>query len=163
MFGLSRMQLLGLGAVGGAAAGGVIDMAVGGASFLAGTLIGGGIGAATTLFAANKLVDVKVLQIPMGRRQLVAGPSRNRNLPHVVLGRARLHHALVAGRSHAQRGELDLGGHAQELLAPLEDSKRRAIEKLFGRLRAGRDVGATTARLAEAVAEVFEADEDQRS
>ena len=163
VFGLSRMQLLGLGAVSGAAAGGVIDMAVGGASFLAGTLIGGGIGAATTLFAANKLVDVKVLQVPMGRRKLVAGPSRNRNLPHVVLGRARLHHALVAGRSHAQRGALDLGAHARELLTPLEDARRRGMEKLFGRLRGGRDVGATTARLAEEIAAVFEADEGQRS
>ena len=35
--------MLGLGALGGAAAGGAIDLAVGGASMLLGTLIGGGI------------------------------------------------------------------------------------------------------------------------
>lgn len=159
VFGLTRLQLLGLGAMGGAAAGGAIDIAVGGSSLLAGALIGGGIGAASTLLAAGKLVDVKVLTIPMGKRQLVAGPSRNRNLPHVVLGRARLHHALVAGRSHAQRGSLDLGHQARELLAPLDDGTRRAAEKLFGKLRAGRDVSVTTSALAELLARVFDQDE----
>jgi hypothetical protein len=160
VFGLTRMQLLGLGAVGGAAAGGAIDIAAGGASFLAGTLIGGGLGAASTLLAANRLVDVKVLQIPMGERKLVAGPSRNRNLPHVVLGRARLHHALVAGRAHAQRGALDLDAGARALLAPLDDGTRRSLEKLFGKLRGRRDVGETTRRLGEALAEVFGRDEE---
>jgi len=159
VFGLTRVQLLGLGAVGGAAAGGAIDLAVGGTSLLAGALIGGGIGAVSSLLAANQLVDVKVLSIPMGRRQLVAGPSRNRNLPHVVLGRARLHHALVAGRAHAQRGALDLDAGARELLGALADGRRRAVEKQFGRLRAGRDVADATARLSDLVAGIFGEDE----
>ncbi len=162
VFGLTRLQLLGVGAAGGAAAGGMIDIAVGGASFLAGALIGGGIGAASTLLAATKLVDVKVLTVPMGKRQLVAGPSKNRNLPHVVLGRARLHHALVAGRSHAQRGALELGEQARELLSPLDDGARRAVEKQFGRLRGGRDVSVVTGQLADTIDEVFEGDEAGR-
>jgi hypothetical protein len=160
VFGLTRLQLLGLGAIGGAAAGGAIDIAVGGSSFLAGTLIGGGVGAASTLFAANKLVDVKVLAIPMGKRQLVAGPSRNRNLPHVVLGRARLHHAVVAGRAHAQRGVVDLGEQAREVLDSLSDGDRRALEKRFGKLRSGRDVAESTARLADQIATIFARDDD---
>ncbi|MEZ4389001.1 MAG: DUF3482 domain-containing protein [Candidatus Krumholzibacteriia bacterium] len=162
VFGLTRMQLLGVGAAGGAAAGGMIDLAVGGASFLAGALIGGGLGAASTLLAATKLVDVKVLTVPMGKRKLVAGPSKNRNLPHVVLGRARLHHALVAGRSHAQRGALELGEQARELLAPLDDGARRAVERLFGKLRSGREVSVVTGQLADVVAEVFVDDEAER-
>jgi hypothetical protein len=161
VFGLTRMQLLGLGAVGGAAAGGALDVALGGASFLAGTLIGGGLGAATSLYAAGRLVDVKVLQVPMGRRKLVAGPSRNRNLPFVVLGRARLHHALVAGRAHAQRSALDLGAGARELLAPLDDGTRRALEKPFGRLRSGRDVAAATTTLTRQLATLFAADDER--
>ncbi|MFO7652998.1 MAG: GTPase/DUF3482 domain-containing protein [Candidatus Krumholzibacteriia bacterium] len=160
VFGLTRMQLLGLGAVGGAAAGGAIDLATGGASFLAGTLIGGGIGAASTLLAANRLVDVKVLHVPMGRRRLVAGPSRNRNLPHVVLGRARLHHALVAGRSHAERNALDLDAGARELLAPLDDATRRSLEKAFGRLRGDREVAITTQHLGQEIAAIFARDEE---
>lgn len=159
VFGLTRVQLFGFGAVGGAAAGGAIDLAVGGASFLAGTLIGGGIGAAATLFAANKLVDVKILSIPMGRKQLVAGPSRNRNLPHVVLGRARLHHALVAGRSHAEQGSLAVEGQSLDMLGTMPDGARRAVEKAFGRLRGGRDIGEATGRLGKEIAGVFGADE----
>jgi len=159
VFGLTRLQLLGLGAVGGAAAGGALDVALGGASFLAGALIGGGIGAASSLYAAGRLVDVKVLQVPMGRRKLVAGPSRNRNLPFVVLGRARLHHALVAGRAHAQRGSLDLAVGVRDLLEPLGDGDRRALEKQFGRLRGGRDVADATARLTDLLGDLFGRDD----
>ena len=43
-FGLRRRDLVAAGAVGGAATGGVIDAAVGGASFLLGTVIGGAVG-----------------------------------------------------------------------------------------------------------------------
>ena len=162
IFGLTRIQLLGLGALGGAAAGGVIDLAVGGASFLLGTLIGSGVGAATTFLAANRLVDVKLLNTTMGRKRLSAGPTRNRNFPHVVLGRARLHHALVAGRSHAQRGTLDIleiKEQAHELLGPLPDGAQRRLERAFGRLRGGREITAIVDDLASVIAEVFEEDE----
>jgi len=161
IFGLTRLQLAGLGALGGAAAGGAIDLAVGGASMLLGALIGGGVGAATTLIAANNLVDVKLLEIPLGRRKLVAGPTRNRNFPHVVLGRARLHHALVAGRSHAQRGALAVDGHVEDLLSDLATGERKQLEKLFGRLRSGREVAVTARRLSEKLAEIFARDSDE--
>jgi len=159
IFGLSRRKLLGIGAVGGAAAGGAIDLAVGGTSFLLGTLIGSGIGAATTFFAANSLVDVKLFQIPMGRKKLVAGPTKNRNFPYVVFGRARLHHALVSGRSHAQRGELDLDEQARALMPSLPAGENRLLEKFFSRLRGRRDVVSSTERLAEVIARVFKQDE----
>ena len=91
---------------------------------------------------------------------VVAGPSRNRNLPHVVLGRARLHHAVVAGRAHAQRGVVDLGEQAREVLDSLSDGDRRALEKRFGKLRSGRDVAESTARLADLIATIFARDDD---
>jgi hypothetical protein len=100
-----------------------------------------------------------MLRLPLGRRQLVAGPSRNRNLPHVVLGRARLHHVLVAGRAHAERGALDLGTSARELLAPLDDTTRRQVERTFGRLRSGREIGEATDQLARLAAQIFAGDE----
>ena len=158
IFGLTRMQLLGLGAMGGAAAGGAIDLAVGGASMLLGTLIGGGVGAAATYLAANRLVDVKLLEIPLGRVKLVAGPTSNRNFPHVVLGRARLHHALVAGRAHAQRGALAVDEQVDALLPALSVADRKRLEKLFGRLRGGREVPVTARQLATLLAAVFARD-----
>ena len=158
VFGLTRVQLAGLGALGGAAAGGAIDVAVGGASFLLGALIGGGVGAAGTILAANRLVDVKVLEISLGRRKLVAGPTRNRSFPHVVLGRARLHHALVAGRAHAHRGALAIDAQAETLLADLSGSDRKQLEKEFGRLRGGREMAMGARRLGELLAAILERD-----
>ena len=158
VFGLTRMQLAGLGMLGGAAAGGAIDVATGGASFLLGALIGGGVGAAGTLIAANRLVDGKVLEISLGRRKLVAGPTRNRNFPHVVLGRARLHHALVAGRAHAHRGALAIEEQADAILEDLSSRERKQIEQEFGRLRGGRELAMGARRLAESLAGIFERD-----
>ena len=159
IFGLTRLQLLGLGALGGAAVGGAIDLAVGGASMLLGTIIGSGIGAATTFIAANRLVEVKLFDVAMGRKKLVAGPTRNRNFPYVVLGRARLHHALVAGRSHAQRGALALADLHSDQLDPISAGDRKQLEKSFGRLRSGREVVEIVDRLGEQIAALFERDE----
>jgi len=159
IFGLTRLQLLGLGALGGAAVGGAIDLAVGGASMLLGTIIGSGIGAATTFVAANRLVEVKLFDVPMGRKKLVAGPTRNRNLPYVVLGRARLHHALVAGRSHAQRGAMTLVELSSDQLDSLSVGDRKQLEKSFRRLRSGREVAEIVDQLGKEIAALFERDE----
>lgn len=158
VFGLTRTQLAGLGALGGAATGGALDVALGGASFLMGALIGGGVGAAGAILAANQLVDVKVLEISLGRRKLVAGPTKNRNFPHVVLGRARLHHALVARRAHAFRGALTIDQQADHLLEELAGGARRELEREFERLRKGREVAMGTRQLGEALVPVLERD-----
>jgi hypothetical protein len=158
IFGLTRTQLAGLGALGGAAAGGALDVALGGASLLLGALGGAAVGAAGTIFAAQRLVDVKVLEISLGRRKLVAGPTKNRNFPHVVLGRARLHHALVAGRAHAYRGALSIDEQAGSLLADLAGGERRQIEKEFDRLRRGREVAMGTRKLGELLESTLERD-----
>ena len=158
IFGLTRMQLAGLGAIGGAAAGGALDVALGGASFLMGALIGGGVGAAGAIVAANQMVDVKVLEMPLGRRKLVAGPTRNRNFPYVVLGRARLHHALVAGRAHAYRGALAIDEQAGALLADLPGGDRKPLEREFERLRRGRELAMGTRRLGELLLPILERD-----
>jgi hypothetical protein len=158
IFGLTRTQLAGLGALGGAAAGGALDVALGGASLLLGALGGAAVGAAGTVFAANRLVDVKVLEISLGRRKLVAGPTSNRNFPWVVLGRARLHHALVAGRAHAHRGALAIDEQAASLLVELPGGRRRQIEKELDRLRRGREVAMGARQLAEALEPLLEED-----
>jgi GTPase Era involved in 16S rRNA processing len=158
VFGLTRLQLGGLGALGGAAAGGAIDVALGGASFLLGALIGGGVGAAGTIIAAHRLVDVKLLEISLGRRRLVVGPTRNRNFPHVVLGRARLHHALIAGRAHAHRGALAVDEQAKQMLSELSGSERKRLERAFGRVRGGREPSVAARELAETLALTFERD-----
>jgi len=160
IFGLSKAQIVGFGAIGGSAAGGLIDVALGGASFLAGALVGAGIGASTAAFAADRLVEVKVLHLSLGRRMLVAGPTTNVNFPHIVFGRARLHRALVSGRRHAQRDELDTLRTVEEAAPPLTGIEKRRLERSFARIRRGRDTVEATEELAQVIEGIFAKDDN---
>ncbi len=134
LFGLTRQQLIAAGSVGGAAAGGVIDLAVGGASLLAGAGLGALIGGVSAWVTAQRVADVRILGRPLGGQTLIVGPMRNINFPYVVLGRALLHHRMVEDRTHACRGPLDL----QVAEAPLQligPDHRRRLEQLFSKLR----------------------------
>ena len=159
LFGLSRLQLLGLGLISGAAVGGMIDVAVGGASLFLGALVGGGVGAATSLLAADKLVEIKILNMPLGHKQLLAGPTRNINFPHIVFNRARLHHALISRRTHAERTRLRLDAPLDSLLRPLCDAERKSLEKVFSRLRSRNASVTDREKLTEIIAAVFAEDE----
>ena len=160
VFGLNRGQILGLGALGGATIGGIIDAGTGGSSMLLGTLIGGGLGATTSLLAANKLAEVRILNLPLGGRKLVVGPVRSLNFPHVVFNRARLHHALVASRTHAERTALVMTDPDLAALPALSPAQRRALEICFARLRRGWAPETAQDRLAEVIADIFAADDE---
>jgi hypothetical protein len=158
-FGLGRGELMATGAVGGAATGAVVDAHLGGMLLLMGTLVGAGIGAALGWWTADRLVKVKVLDIPLGGMKLVAGPTRNRSFPHVALNRARYHHFLVSHRNHALRGELALVEHPDQVLPPLERGRRSELERWFERLRKDAAEPGAVEGLAGAIAAVFSADE----
>jgi hypothetical protein len=140
-FGLDRATLLKTGAIGGAATGAGIDLAVAGHSFLLASVIGAVAGGGLAWFAGDKLARMRVLDIPLGGQKLVCGPMRNDNFPFVVLGRARLHHQIVAGRPHARRDALTVGD-ATEL--PLAAETRKALVTAFQGLRKEDDVSAIT-------------------
>lgn len=159
-FGLSKGQLVGFGAISGGTAGGMIDVALGGASLFVGALVGAGIGAATAAYATEKLVDIKVLHLSLGHRMLIAGPMTNVNFPHVVFERARLHRTLIASRSHAQRGDLNTLRAVEGVCPPLPGSQKRLLEKTFDRIRRGRDVVADTEELAEVIEGIFTKDDN---
>jgi hypothetical protein len=158
VFGLGRSELALSGAVGGAATGAVVDAHLGGMLLLMGTLVGAGIGAALGWWTADRLVKVRVLDIPLGAK-LVAGPTRNRSFPHVVFNRARYHHFLVARRNHALRGELALVEHPDQVLPPLARGRRSELERWFERLRKDPREPGTVEGLAGAIASVFSEDE----
>lgn len=162
-FGLKRVQLATLGAGGGAVIGGTVDAALGGASILLGTLVGAGVGAAAGWLGANRLVEVTIAAIPLGGKKLVAGPTRNRSFPYVVLGRARLHRLLLSSRAHACRDDLNCRDDLARLLRPLADPVRRRLEGCFERLRKGQDPGGAAAELARAIEAVFEEDDRRGS
>jgi len=136
VFGLRRRDLVTLGAIGGAATGGLLDAAIGGASFLMGTALGGALGGAFAWVGADRLAELTVVNQRMGGRLARYGPSRNVNFPFVLFGRARIHALLIAERTHARRDVLDLSvtDRLEEGLA-LEAKTQRELGTLFAELR----------------------------
>lgn len=142
LFGLSRPNLLVTAALGGAAAGGVIDLAVGGASLLLGSVLGGLLGGASAWLGGNEIARMRVLGEPLGGASMRVGPVTAPNFPWVLLGRALVHHQLVSERNHAQRSVLALEAQASpSKLDQLAAGERRTLANLLARLQRG-DIGA---------------------
>ncbi len=134
LFGLTRRQLVATGGVGGAAAGSVIDVAVGGHSLLLGSGLGALIGGASAWFSADRIADIQLLGKSLGGQVLRIGPMRNINFPYVVLGRALLHLRMLEGRTHACREPLELVS-AADSLRTAGHRQRAGVEKVFAALR----------------------------
>lgn len=129
LFGLARADLAKAGVAGGALAGLGVDAAVGGTSLFAGAALGAVIGGVTSWFSADALAQLRIDRLPLGGRLARYGPSRNANLPFVLLGRARTHHRGLAARSHARREVLDLSQPGA--LNPLSGEQRDALARAF--------------------------------
>jgi hypothetical protein len=143
VFGLSTAQLAFTGAASGAIVGGVVDVALGGASLLLGAGIGAAIGGFGTLAGAGQLAKVQVLGLPFGGYELTVGPITDPNLPWVLLGRAMVHAKLVAERNHARREALVVDTQAGTHLAGAIDPKRRGkLEVVFRQLRRAQAIDA---------------------
>ena len=110
---------------------------------LLGTVLGATVGGAMGWQAAEWSSNVRLLQLPgmevlgLSGKCVQCGPTTNRNLPYVALGRARWHHRLIALRTHAQRTviRLDPGQPQAGGMPPLAEREERALEHLFGRIR----------------------------
>ena len=134
LFGLTRKQLITTGALGGAAAGGVIDLAAHGTSLLLGSGIGALAGGVSAWLTSDRIANIKVLGHALGGKEITIGPMPNINFPYVVLGRALLHHRLVEERTHAHRGPLAI--EKQSSTWQLADRTTRGqFEKIFSKLR----------------------------
>ncbi len=107
-FGLTRQQLALMGAGASALLGAGADVAAHGLSFGVFTLSGAVAGGLGGWWGGGKLPKAKLLGLPMGGRLAAVGPSRNVNLAFVLLGRARLHHRVIAQRTHARRDAVEL-------------------------------------------------------
>ncbi|MGH6634590.1 MAG: GTPase/DUF3482 domain-containing protein [Gammaproteobacteria bacterium] len=135
-WGLSTTQLLATGAVSGALLGTGADVALGGASLMAGAVLGSVIGGTSAWFSAKRIAHVRLFGIPLGGKEARVGPSRNPNFPYVVLGRALFHHACVVSRTHARRDALKLGEMAElTSTKAIPNELRRRLERCFAHAR----------------------------
>ncbi|MFV2089991.1 MAG: DUF3482 domain-containing protein, partial [Pseudomonadales bacterium] len=135
LFGLSRQKLVVSGALTGALAGGGIDALLAGASLALGAGIGALIGGASAWFGSGELARIKVLGETIGGRIVQVGPVKAGNFPWVLLGRAWVHHQLVAERNHAYREVISLALQSdQNLMDGLPDELRKELQKVFALL-----------------------------
>ncbi len=138
LWGLTPRQLIATGALGGAAIGTGVDVALGGASLALGAGLGGVIGAASAWITGEKIAEVKVMGLALGGMELSVGPMRNLNFPYVILGRAVLHQRIIETRTHARRDELDIDAQTEMSSAKwLAARQRKHLERLFARIRKG--------------------------
>lgn len=144
LFGLSRTQLVVSGAVSGALAAGGLDLLAGGASLGLFSSVGALIGGAGAWFGGDRLARIEVLGQNLGGRLLRVGPVRAPNFPWVLLGRAWVHHSLVAERNHARREAISLAvADATNLMDSIPDDVRKDLARAFRSLGDG-DAGAET-------------------
>lgn len=127
-WGLDRKQLASVAGLAGAAAGGALDLAVAGHSFMLGAIGGGVIGSSAAWFGADSLANTKVKGLPLGGYEARLGPMRNKNFPYVVLGRFLYSYQLLHRRNHAQRERLSAGEMSvSDLIEKLELSDKKSL------------------------------------
>ncbi|MFO1053852.1 MAG: GTPase/DUF3482 domain-containing protein [Planctomycetota bacterium] len=145
VFGLTRRQLATYMAVGGAIAGGTIDVMLGGISFGAFAALSGlGAGALGSLgwLGGERLAVVKSNAGPIGRalfpgdtgRFVSEGPVRDLRYAWVLLDRALVHFREVRDRSHARRDHTMRTGDARGVVAELPRASRDALQQALKRL-----------------------------
>ena len=162
LFGLQKRHLIMAGVAGGAATGGVIDASVGGASILIGTVVGAVVGGGLGWYSAGRVAKIPTksrwLGGVLGGKKLTCGPIRSVNFPFVVLGRARLHHAVIAGRNHAARDAVKLAFTEADAgrLNPLAGEQTRTLSRLFARFAKARGDGERVRQLTEQLASAIE-------
>lgn len=148
--GLSGTQLFTLYTVSGAVAGSVVDAGLGGASFLAGTAIGGALGAGAgawhlqqRLARATRVEGVadRARRAFRGGKRYRVGPFQHPNFPFVLLDRALLHYDAVRTRAHAknaiEEATATLPGEARRM-ADLSRDDRQSLHRLFKRVAKSR-------------------------
>jgi GTPase SAR1 family protein len=137
IFGLSQQQLIITGASAGAIGGLGIDILLGGGSLFLGSLIGGAVGGVGAMMGFDNLYEVKVLGQSIGKRELSVGPMQNLNFPYILLGRSLYHALVIAKRSHAMRGDINLDNEEFFTEQVMDSERRKVLEKVHVSLRKG--------------------------
>ena len=154
-WGLDRSQLTKVAAIAGVTAGGALDLAVAGHSFMLGALTGGVVGSVTAWFGADKLADLSIKGLPLGGYEARQGPIKNKNFPYVVLGRFLFVYSALQARNHAQREDLIVTEQqVGYVLEQLQKSQRKKIYTALDRLSRQKSVD----NLADTLAPLFDID-----
>jgi len=99
IFGLKKEKLVLISTLSGATIGGAIDFAVGGHSFFLGSIIGAGVGFASSMYGYDELAKIKFLS----NDKVEIGPIQDPNFGFILLNRAITYANTLLETSHANR------------------------------------------------------------
>jgi hypothetical protein len=135
LWGLNKQQLLAAGTMGGIAAGGSIDMMVGGASAMTGAILGGLTGFASAMLGSSQLLKQDLKGLPLGGYEVQLGPIKDPNFPYVLINRFLHLHRQLATKNHADRSDISSEIPSWWLtLDSLSDTMRRRLRSHCNRL-----------------------------
>ena len=144
--GLNKQQLILASAAGGAAAGGIIDLGVGGLSFGTGALLGAMAGGALGVFGKAALAKVDI-QRRLGIARFSMGPVTNRRFPFILLDRSILYCAQAMNWSHGRKAADEDATHRvpdkqlkrkRGFTGALSADEHRALTRFFAAAKRGR-------------------------
>ncbi len=164
LWGLSKTQLTVVAAGASAAAGAALDAVTLGASLGAVAFVSSLVGGGAAWIYSDKLASLRIKQVmPLGGRTIAYGPSRHRNFPYVILGRALTHLKILKQRTHAQRQVLSLPETTGQVSAPgegaesahwyqaLDKPQQQDFDRQLANLSEGKDMLSSHQRLLELV------------
>jgi len=123
--GLRRRQMLMLGAIGGAAAGVLIDMATLGSSFGLFGSVGGALGAAGAFMSSKHFTaGTSLMGVKIGRQRLQMGPNESIQFLFVLLDRFFLFYSFIINWAHGRR-DYDSSGQTSEELSLVGESQTK--------------------------------------
>ena len=158
VLGLTRKQLLLTAAGMGAGIGVVLDVASVGSSTglfaAAGALVGG----AGAWLMGSELARVRIHKLPLGGSRLVVGPSRNPQLPLVLLDRAVLFYCEIMNHAHGNRSGQRPDLREQSLIRPLASDQQKQLIRQARLLAEGNSLERDQARqmLSEMISELMD-------
>lgn len=142
LFGLNKGQLISVAAAAGASAGAVVDLSLGGASLLLGSLAGGLAGGMGAWSLSRQIAGLTIKGLPTGGLSLQFGPWEHPNFPFVLLGRALRHQHLICTRTHANRSILALDEYSgsHNPFENMSTAQRAKLLAAFRDIRRGRQI-----------------------
>ena len=111
---------------------------------------------------ADRLARVKILNQSLGGRLLQVGPVTAPNFPWVLLGRAWVHHRMIAERNHARRDVMSLAVSADpHLMNVVPGDIRRKFGRSFREVATGNGKASTRQTITAQVAELLDIESNQ--
>jgi hypothetical protein len=136
-WGLTKTHLTLAAAAAGAVGGAALDVALVGHSLMLGAIGGSLMGAGGAWLSADKLLSMKIKNLPMGGHQACVGPIKSLNFPYVEVGRFVYMYRQITKLTHANGRVLTITAYDfQQSLSGLSGDDKKRLHTALAKLTA---------------------------